>query len=371
MPLATIFPPVPQTVWTAGDPALEIAGNDSPELNVRGPHITLDAGMFGVEVALSIRGELPNQDEPAARVQITVESGQQVITETQLRSGQILQAFGGMYGGARLTLILDRRMRDVEIRVAGLGKHALTFHQLKLIPRPGQLWFVRQLTHEPTEWEHRSDLSSVCLAPTEVRGPSIELPPGDYRVGIKFTPPPGVNAGQIAEIAAVSEQGVIVPSQAVVAEQVLANFGIPDSKLRFRLDRMHTGVELPIRMLAPGAAVQWVRLATADESIWQHYYNMGGLASALGPPASGFVPCFSGLSGEEGYVRHFEGGSIYWTIDHGPCEVHGAILREYARENGPAGRFGFPTGRPRIEPPGAEAGRMIQPFEGGRIEGSR
>jgi uncharacterized protein with LGFP repeats len=148
----------------------------------------------------------------------------------------------------------------------------------------------------------------------------------------------------------------------VIAEDVLAYFGIPDSKLRFRLIIGIPHLRLLIRTLVPGVTVQWVRLANADESVWQHYYNMGGLASPLGAPASGFDVVYSGISNEQGSVRRFEHGCIYWTIPHGPCEVFGPIQTQHEAHGGVSGHLGFPTSRPQ-----STALSIHQRFEGGTL----
>jgi uncharacterized protein with LGFP repeats len=71
----------------------------------------------------------------------------------------------------------------------------------------------------------------------------------------------------------------------------------------------------------------------------------------------------SSLSGLRGASRSFQNGVIYWTIEHGPCEVYGAIDERYVTEGGPRGHLGFPTTRPQ-----ADSGEfMRQRFEGGVI----
>ncbi len=370
VPLATVFPPIPQTVWNPGDAALTLSCGtledgvwriNAAGLAVHGPHITLDSGMFGVEFQLGTEPEL----DPAlavAQVQITADSGDTVLVDSVVLAAHAAQQFRGMYGGARLNLILGRRTEDIEFHVTSLGICPILFRGLKIVPRPGFIWFPAQLEHDPGAWRFNADRSGTCLEPTRLGGPSISLPPGEYRVGIKFAPPSGTDSGSLAEIATTSPRSEIVPTQLVTAEQVLANFGIPDSKMRFKLDQDSTEVELPIRTLVPGVTIQWVRLATADESVWQHYYNLGGLSSPLNAPTSGFEMVLSGATGARGLVRRFAGGWIVWTIAHGPCEVMGSIQRQYEAQGGWGGVLGFPVSRPIVA-----GGKTIQEFEGGSL----
>jgi hypothetical protein len=72
----------------------------------------------------------------------------------------------------------------------------------------------------------------------------------------------------------------------------------------------------------------------------------GGTAGPLGRPA-GYWRAITG--GEE---QGFQHGSIYWSPATGTHEVHGAIIAEYGRAGGPAGRLGFPTSNEQNGPGG-------------------
>src|SRR6185503_2747630 len=101
------------------------------------------------------------------------------------------------------------------------------------------------------------------------------------------------------------------------------------AKLRFRRAGAYRDVAGEVRALVPELTVQWIRLATADEAVWHHYWNMGGGHSALGLPVTAFERLGRSPYGLQGALRRFEGGRIYWTIEHGPCEVHGGKLSLY------------------------------------------
>jgi hypothetical protein len=174
MSFSTIFPPVPQTVWLPGDPALQVEGNGTPDLRVRGPHIALDAGMFGVEFQLN--AEAGEVNVPVADVQITTQAGESTLAHLPFSPTILTNHSRGCSGGARLNLILDKRAEDVEFQVRGLGVHPIHFRGLKLIPRPGHIWFPSQLAHDPAAWQQNRDRSATCLAPATLGGPSIFLP---------------------------------------------------------------------------------------------------------------------------------------------------------------------------------------------------
>ncbi len=71
--------------------------------------------------------------------------------------------------------------------------------------------------------------------------------------------------------------------------------------------------------------------------IAQKYAAMGGTSSVLGPP----LAPEEAISG--GRRRRYRNGNIYWTAALGAHEVHGSIFREYDRQGGFAGSYGYPT----------------------------
>jgi beta-N-acetylhexosaminidase len=80
----------------------------------------------------------------------------------------------------------------------------------------------------------------------------------------------------------------------------------------------------------------------AAGAIAEHYAQLGGSASALGP-AVGVVQSAAG-----GAVQYYRAGAIYWTAATGAHEVHGAIYVHYRALGGPAGVLGFPLTDERI-----------------------
>lgn len=374
MSVFTIFPPIPQTVWSVHDSAVErLLGEPSESgchvqggtkgLITRGPKLVLEQGLYGVEVQLAPSEVIAEPETHIAFAQIV--EGQDVLAESNVTAGQIAQRFEGMYGGARLNLIVDRPLQNADLRLYSLGAATFSIIGFKLIPRPGQVWFVHDLAHVAELWTHHADRSATCSEPTMVGGPGIDLRPGDYRVGIKLLPPGGMTSGEFAVISVEAANGtIIVPETAVSAEDALANFGIPDSKMRFRLQENQLGVELRVRTLMPDVTLQWVRLATDDEATWHHYYNMGGSSSRLGRPISRFLHSEISPQGRIGAVRNFERGAIYWTVEAGPCEVIGETYREYLEQGGPSGLLGYPITRPKV----SSDSMLTQGFEGGELK---
>jgi uncharacterized protein with LGFP repeats len=64
-----------------------------------------------------------------------------------------------------------------------------------------------------------------------------------------------------------------------------------------------------------------------------------------------------------GSARNFEHGAIYWTIEHGPCEVYKNLYAQYVAQGETHGSLGFPISRPKRDP----AGMLFQTFEGGTL----
>jgi uncharacterized protein with LGFP repeats len=67
-----------------------------------------------------------------------------------------------------------------------------------------------------------------------------------------------------------------------------------------------------------------------------------------------------------GRFNHFQGGSIYWTPQHGAHEVHGSIRERWKRERWERGRLGYP-----ISDEFTVNGGRASDFEGGRITWNR
>lgn len=378
----TLFPPIPKTVWRPGDPEVEcllgkirnhvLHVDQVAGLAMRVMHLPLDRGLYGVEFQLSLDDADLAPDQQIALVQVTVSNGDRVLSEKPIVARQLAVEFGGMYQGLRLDLIVDEPFDDVEFRISSAGLSSFQVHGMKLVPRPGRIWFARELWFEQQTTTIHPDRSATCLKPGLIGTPPVLLPPGEYRLGVKLIPPEGITSGTIA---AIEVKGrifgsdpdtaleSIVVNPVVTAESTLANFGIPDTKLRFRLAQPYQQVTVELKALMPGLTVQWVRLATADEAVWHHYFNLGGTSSVLGHPASGFVALGTSPRGLQGSCRWFWHGRIYWTVEHGPCEVFGEIEEQYQARGGHFKELGFPISRPKYS-----HGKVTQHFEGGTLE---
>jgi uncharacterized protein with LGFP repeats len=70
-----------------------------------------------------------------------------------------------------------------------------------------------------------------------------------------------------------------------------------------------------------------------------HYGRHRGPRGFLGYPTTDEL----GTPDGRGRFNHFEGGSIYWTQQTGPHEVHGAILALWSEMGFERSRLGFPT----------------------------
>ena len=73
-----------------------------------------------------------------------------------------------------------------------------------------------------------------------------------------------------------------------------------------------------------------------DDEIAEHYEQLGGSASFLGP-AVGSAYDIAG-----GRAQEFARGTIYWSPGTGAHELHGEIRSNYLALGGPAGFLGFP-----------------------------
>lgn len=95
------------------------------------------------------------------------------------------------------------------------------------------------------------------------------------------------------------------------------------------------------------------------------YNGLGGPGGWLGRPVDEGagdqeMPTASG----RGRVRDYQNGSIYWTPETGPHEVHGDIRAEWAKRGWETGRLGYPVSDELPWPDGP--GRMSN-FQGGSI----
>lgn len=70
------------------------------------------------------------------------------------------------------------------------------------------------------------------------------------------------------------------------------------------------------------------------------------------------------INGIDGYRRNFEHGSVYWTRRTGAHELHGEIAEAWRRNGGERSRLGFPTTDTRATDDGR--GRYSH-FEGGSV----
>ena len=352
----TLYPPVPQTIWSADD------------LTSTGPGIDLGPGLYGVEFQLAATRDATDTADHVALAQVTTDGGTRVLCEAAVSVGEIDQRFSGMYGGTRLNLILDEPMRGIDFRLTSIENRAFQFIGCKLIPRPGRLWFTEELARNSDHWTSGPERRGICTQPTLLRGPYVDLPPDSYRVGVKLMAPDDIEIGLIAELAVIGvpvgadKPETLVDATPVTAESVRAKFGIPDSKMRFQIDQPYRDVEIRVKTHVPGVMVQWVRLATADEATWHHYFNMGGRDSALAYPLGPFVPAPASRYGLTGFMRPFKHGVIYYTTQNGPCEVFGDGQAQFDARGGLQGELGYPVSRPRLN-----ADSLVQDFEGGSL----
>jgi uncharacterized protein with LGFP repeats len=92
----------------------------------------------------------------------------------------------------------------------------------------------------------------------------------------------------------------------------------------------------------------------------QHYWNLGGPASFLGPPTTGLMTCPDGI----GHFEHYQNGSIYWSPSSGAQEVHGNIRAKWAALGSETGLLGYPL---TDESPSADGVGRFNHFQGGSI----
>jgi stage II sporulation protein D len=105
-----------------------------------------------------------------------------------------------------------------------------------------------------------------------------------------------------------------------------------------------------------GLRSSWFDLVSPIDAKWVSLGGAGGLlGSPVGPEAA--------LSGG-GRFRAYERGNIYWTLEHGAFETHGAILQHYGVHRWEGGILGYPVTDELRTPDGV--GRYNH-FEGGSI----
>jgi uncharacterized protein with LGFP repeats len=89
--------------------------------------------------------------------------------------------------------------------------------------------------------------------------------------------------------------------------------------------------------------------------------QLGGHKSFLGYP----VTDETGTPDGRGRFNHFEGGSVYWTPETGPHEVHGDIRGKWQSMGWETSFLGYPTSDEHS--PKGDAHTRISAFEGGHI----
>jgi uncharacterized protein with LGFP repeats len=111
-------------------------------------------------------------------------------------------------------------------------------------------------------------------------------------------------------------------------------------------------------------SIYWTPQTGAHEvhgDIRVKWASLGGHRSFLGYPVTDETGCPDG----HGRFNHFEGGSIYWTPELGPHEVHGDIRGLWAEMGWERSRLGYPT-----TDEGDMAGGRMSRFQGGEIQWS-
>jgi hypothetical protein len=97
--------------------------------------------------------------------------------------------------------------------------------------------------------------------------------------------------------------------------------------------------------------------------IYAQYYRLGGVTGLLGLPLSDVA-----ATGASGYGAHFDGGDIYWSVQTGAREIHGAIRDRWLALGGPTSVLGYPTSdETSLLRNGTEVGRYNTFQNGGAI----
>src|SRR5437667_3638929 len=101
---------------------MECAGRANAQgLITCGTHLHLDMGLYGIEFQMAIGESLIDPSTPVAVTQVTENDGARILADATITAGEMGQPYGGIYGGARLNVVLDRPARDVEFRIYSLG----------------------------------------------------------------------------------------------------------------------------------------------------------------------------------------------------------------------------------------------------------
>jgi uncharacterized protein with LGFP repeats len=112
------------------------------------------------------------------------------------------------------------------------------------------------------------------------------------------------------------------------------------------------------------ASMYWTQATGAHEvhgDIRVKWSQLGGHRGFLGYPLTDETGTPDGV----GRFNHFEGGSIYWTPDLGPHEVHGAIRDKWASMGWERSFLGYPTSDEHS--PKGDNHTRISAFQGGHI----
>jgi uncharacterized protein with LGFP repeats len=113
-----------------------------------------------------------------------------------------------------------------------------------------------------------------------------------------------------------------------------------------------------------GGSMYWTQQTGPHEvhgDIRVKWSQLGGHKSFLGYP----VTDETGTPDGRGRFNHFEGGSIYWTPETGPHEVHGDIRGKWQSMGWETSFLGYPTSDEHS--PKGDAHTRLNAFEGGHI----
>ncbi|UFT00427.1 LGFP repeat-containing protein [Nocardia huaxiensis] len=95
--------------------------------------------------------------------------------------------------------------------------------------------------------------------------------------------------------------------------------------------------------------------ARAVEAIDHRYAEFGGAGSFLGTPLAAASDIGTGAE------RNYQGGTIFYSPDHGAKIMYGDILEKYRALGGPAGPLGFPVNDESVADGGGRFNDFAQP----------